>query len=85
MKRIVFALTLALTVCGCRAPARIRGALDVQAKYTRIYVEATLPPLRTSQHPHCEELEGIGTRLIRNAEALKNWADGAKKPEGVSK
>jgi hypothetical protein len=75
MKRTVFALALILTVTGCRAPARIRRALDVQACYTRIYVEATLPLLRDSQHPRREELEGVATRLIRNADALRNWAN----------
>jgi len=85
MKRIVFVLALLTATCGCHAPSRIRSAIEVQARYTRVYVEATLPLLRASQHPQREELEGIGTRLIRNSDALKNWADGAKKPEGVSK
>ncbi len=75
MKRIVFALALILTVVGCQAPQAIRRSLDVQARYTRIYVEATLPLLRTSSLPQREELEGIGARLVRNADALKAWAD----------
>jgi hypothetical protein len=81
MKRIVFAVTLIVALTGCRAPSRIRSALEVQALYTRVYIEATLPLLRSSDHPRREELEGIGTRLIRNADALKNWAKGAKKSQ----
>jgi hypothetical protein len=82
MKRIVFVITLTLVITGCGVPARIRRALDAQARYTRIYVEETLPLLRESEHPRREELEGIGTRLIRNADALKSWSAGAKNTKG---
>jgi len=82
MKRIVFVLVLAATVCGCGTSARIRRALDIQARYTRVYVEETLPLVRASQHPRREELEGIGSRLVCNADVLKTWSDGAGNPEG---
>jgi len=48
-----------LIVCGCTVPRSIFNALDVQTRYTRVYVEATLPLLRSSNLDGSRELEGI--------------------------
>lgn len=76
MRKLLTLLLVAALVCGCSPPLRIRGALETQARYTRVYVEATLPLLRQSDLANIEELEGIGRRLIRNSEILQEW--GAK-------
>ena len=86
MRKILPAILLAAAVCGCAVPPRIRDALKVQARYTRAYVEATAPLLESSGLPEKEELGGIGTRLIRNADALKVWAnpaDSSPREEGA--
>lgn len=85
MKRLLFTFVLATVVCGCRVPAGIRRALDVQARYTRAYVTATAPLLRASGLPDRDELEGIGKRLVRNAGALKNWAGAQEEIRGDEK
>ena len=70
MKRIIIAVTLCIAAAGCAVPAHIRNALEIQARYTNLYVEKTLPLIKNSGLPDSEELEGIGKRLVRNANAL---------------
>lgn len=70
MKKLFCAITFCFVVTGCAVPSHIRNALQTQAKYTSIYVEKTLPLIRKSNLPESDELEGIGRRLVRNANAI---------------
>ena len=70
--------TLCLTFCllfvaGCSWTGYTlvdTDALKVQAKYTEKYVTESNKLWKDSGKPEAEEMEGIGTRLVRNAKAL---------------
>jgi hypothetical protein len=83
MGRFFCVVAFLIALCSCGVPAEIRSALAVQTRHTRHYVEATTPLLQLLDERECEELEGVGMRLIRNAEALSDWAEGSEK-QGVN-
>jgi hypothetical protein len=76
---LLTALPVALclsTGCGLSRPSTaISHALDVQAKYTAIYVERTLDLIDD------EETKLIGIELVRNADSLKRWAHAGEKKD----
>jgi len=79
--RLILLTVLPISLClgiGCnisRPSPAISHALDVQAKYTSVYVERTLPLIQD------EETRLIGIELVRNAESLKRWAHAGEKKD----
>jgi len=73
MYRFILLTILPIALClsaGCslsRPSPAISHALDVQAKYTAIYVKKTLPSVQD------DETRQIGVELVKNAEILKQW------------
>ena len=56
---------LLLVLAGCHGmSAELKGALKIQTKYTRQYIEATMPGVKD------EEIRGIGERLLENCDAI---------------
>ncbi|MHC4660201.1 MAG: hypothetical protein ACYS8W_00805 [Planctomycetota bacterium] len=76
MKKLFLLTILLLAGCVYSPPEAIRYAIDVQAKYTAVFVGRTMSLLED------DETRQIGAELVKNADALKRWANpGADKNE----